>query len=486
MHLFSIRSILFLLSCFQLHTCRAITASESSNELHVAIFGFGGRAQDILTECLQLHKETGVSIYVDAICDDHVTESFDFYIKNRLPKELTSEYSQIFESKQIYPDTKEGVSSLLANHPNVDKIFITSPNNRHAAHLHAVLDQSTCKEIYLEKPLFRTIEEFSQFNHNLGDRNIQVGLTLRSAKITRLVAEYLKKYKSSLGKLKKVHSWEHVNFGHGLSIIMMNWRRSISQSGGFLIEKSVHDLDLACFFMGSVDIHPKSISIQTDTGHNFYKKSNKNLITNTLLSDTDVRKCAEQWDKVPWQRAINFSYDSYNRINWKSTMNHFFEEFPNDDDFYESDIIPDTHMVHTVIQTTDGDSIEFDLDLKLNGFSIHTERGCRLSFENGEVEVDMESSKMHVRINADPVIEIDLKTRGIPHAGGDMHVARGILGTSHDGNSTAQFSDPSVQISSVIGLISEYQALYNIKKPLHIEMINSLWEFELDPRISNR
>ena len=178
----------------------------------------------------------------------------------------------------------------MDNHPNVDRIFITSSNSRHATHLQAVLEHSACKNIYLEKPLFRTIEEFSHFNHNLGDRNIQVGLTLRSAKMTSLAAEHLKTYKSSLGKLQKVHSWEHVNFGHGLSIIMMNWRRYISLSGGLLIEKSVHDLDLACFFMEAADVYPKSVSITTNAQHNFYKKSNKQLIINRLLTDSNVRK----------------------------------------------------------------------------------------------------------------------------------------------------------------------------------------------------
>lgn len=453
-----------------------------ANELQVAIFGLGGRAQEVLVECVRLEQETGKSIRVVAICDDHAKESYDFYVKNRLPRELTAPYARVFESENIYPDTEEGIAALLENHPDVDRVFITSPNNRHAIHLQAVLDGSQCKNIYIEKPLFRTIEEFSHFNHNLGDRNIQVGLTLRSAKITSVAVEHLKTYKSSLGKLRKVHSWEHVNFGHGLSIIMMNWRRYTSLSGGLLIEKSVHDLDLACFFMEAVDVHPKSVSITTDARHDFYKKSNKQLIADRLLTDSDVRNCAERWDRFPWQRVVNFSYDNQHKIDWQETMNHFFEEFPEDDNFDASDIIPDTQRVRTQIQTTSGDTVAFDLDLKLNGFATQSERGCRLSFEKGEVEIDMQNSKMQVLIKDKPALEIDLNMRGMGHAGGDVYVAHGILGTLPPGSFKAQFSDPSVQLSSMMGLVSEYQALHSLADPLQITMTEGRWVCDLPSR----
>lgn len=468
----------FLRSLFLLFCVLTIRFLEA-NELQVAIFGFGGRAQDVLAECVQLQQETGRTMHVVAICDDHAKESYDFYVKNRLPAELSAHYAHIFQSTNVYPDTEEGIQALLENHSDVDRIFITSPNNRHVAHLQAVLEHSPCKNIYLEKPLFKTIEEFFHFNHNLGDKNIQVGLTLRSANITTLAAEHLKTYKSRLGKLQKVHSWEHVNFGHGLSIVMMNWRRYISLSGGLLIEKSVHDLDLACFFMEAVDVHPKSVSITTNVQHNFYKKSHQQLITNRLLTQAEVRKCAAKWDQVPWQRIIHFSYDNQHNIDWKTTMDHFFEDFPENDDFYGSDIIPDTHTVHSHIQTISGDSVYFELNVKLNGFATQTERGCHLTFENGEVGIDMESSKMLVQIKENTSLEINLNTRGMRHAGGDVFVAHGILGTLPQGSHAAQFSDPSVQISSIIGLVSEYQALHHIEDSLKIEMIDGQWTYNL-------
>ncbi|MBS1656604.1 MAG: Gfo/Idh/MocA family oxidoreductase [Bacteroidetes bacterium] len=472
------KNFICLLTLFQTLCCTKSFAEEPPETLDVAIFGLGGRAHYLLAECVRLKQSTGKELRVVAICDNQPQTSYDFFIKNRLPAELLDEYTLLFQNTNFYPDSEEGIRTLLNQHPNLDRIWITSSNDRHALHLQEILEHSSCENIFIEKPLFKTLEEFSQFNRGLGPKNIQVGLTLRSAKITQLVAENLKAHASALGKLQKIRSWEHVNFGHGLSIIMMNWRRYISLSGGLLIEKSVHDLDLAYFFMETLGAHPQSVSISTEVDHRFYKKSNKELIVSRLLSDPEVRNNAAGWDKIPWQRKIPFLYDPQGQIDWNATLDLFFEEFPEDDDFSHSDIIPDTHIVHSKITTETGDLIDFDLEVKLNLFAPQTIRGSLLSFERGSVEVDLEGSKMIVQIKDTPPLEINLETRRIPHAGGDVFVAHGILGTLPPGALSAQFSDPSVQISSMVGLISEYQAQRGIKTPIEIKKIDQRWVME--------
>ncbi len=446
--------------------------------MQVAVFGLGGRVQDVLTECVQLKEETGKSIQVVAICDNCAEESYQFFIKNRLPQQLLADYAHMFDKKVVYPDTDEGIEELFRDHPNLDRIFITSPNHRHYVHLNAALTRSACKTIYLEKPLFRTLKEFDYFNHDLSERTIHVGLTLRYALITKLVAENLRKYKPELGKLQKVHSWEHVNFGHGLSIIMMNWRRYQSLSGGLLLDKSVHDLDLALYFMEAVGVRPEAFSISTEARHDFYKNSNKQNIVDRLLIDKGLQKNVERWESVPWERRVNFGYDPQGAIDWTQSMDNFFSDFPEKDDFSSSDIIPDSHTVTSKIQTESGDCVDFKLDLKLNGFATETQRGCRLLFENGEVEVDMESSKMVIQIKAKEPLEINLNTRGVRHAGGDVYVAHTVLGTLPEGNLSAEFSNPSVQISTIMGLVSEHQALHHLKDELLVRKNNGHWVVE--------
>lgn len=460
---------------FQTLLFASTSANEPSETLECAVFGLGGRVQILLMECIKLKEQTGKTLHIAAVCDNHGKESYDFFIKNKLPPEFLDEYTRLFQGTTFYPDSEEGIKALLSHHTHLDRIFITSSNDRHLTHFQEVLNHSDCKSIFIEKPLFRTIEEFSKFNHPLSNRNIQVGLTLRSAKITQLVAEHFKMYKSELGRLQKVNAWEHVNFGHGLSIIMMNWRRYISLSGGLLLDKSIHDLDLACFFMEAAGVDPQSISISTEVRHDFYKKSNKEWITQKLLKDNDVRKNVERWDKVPWQRLIPFSYHSEGVINWRATMDNFFSEFPENDDFMGSDIIPDTHNIASKIETSTGEIVDFCLEVKLNGFSAQTERGSLFTFENGTVEIDLEDSKMRLQIKDRAPLEINLKTRNTRHAGGDTFVAHGILGTLPSDKLSAQFLDPSVQLSSIIGLVSEYQALKDIKKPIEIKKVNDQW-----------
>ena len=71
---------------------------------------------------------------------------------------------------------------------------------------------------------------------------------------------------------------------------MMNWRRYISLSGGFLFDKSIHDLDLALFFLQSLNINPEVINIKTETAHNLFKKSKKQTIIDQILNNQELNK----------------------------------------------------------------------------------------------------------------------------------------------------------------------------------------------------
>ena len=447
-------------------------------DLNVAILGLGGRAQDVLCECLKLKQEGKKGIQVVAVCDDHAQDSLSFFLKNRLSPQMAADYQKMFRDVQIYPDREEGLRALFSDHPNLDRIFITSPNYRHFAHTKAASVYSSCKNWYLEKPLFCTMQEFNDFNLNLDQRTIHVGLTLRYALITKLVVDKLREYGPQLGQLRKVHSWEHVNFGHGLSIIMMNWRRYASLSGGLLLDKSVHDLDLAFYYMAAVGVLPTSISVSTQASHQFYKKSNREMIANCLLRDKALRENAERWDNVPWQRIVPFAYDKNGKIDWLQTMDLFFREFPEDEQLEFSDIIPDTHQLNAKITDSSSHEIDYTLDLKLNGFATTTHRGCKLSFNKGEAEVDLEASTLRIQRNDHPPVVFDLNTRNIPHAGGDVYVAHTVLGALPEGNHQAEFADPSLQISTILSLVSEEQARTCDPTPRKISKVNNQWVVE--------
>src|SRR5271154_3224019 len=211
-----------------------VIAAPGAEPAHtIAVVGMGGRSHYLLLECLRCSP----NIRVVAVCDDHGAASFNWFARSlqRRSGALFNAYTKIFERAYLYPDTDEGIKKLFQENPQVDSVFITSSNDKHFKHLNAVLANSTCKNIYIEKPLFRTLEELQQFKSTKDDVRISVGLTLRYADMTKIVVKTLKDNQEQLGALKKVKSWERLPFGHALTIIMMNWRRSIANSGGLLL-----------------------------------------------------------------------------------------------------------------------------------------------------------------------------------------------------------------------------------------------------------
>ncbi len=468
-----ILGVLFSLSCQSF----AAEVVENPEVLKVAVLGLGGRAQDLLLQCLKLKNQVHKEIEVVAVCDDFAQNSLEFYI-HKLSKEqnpLAGEYQTMMSHASFYPDNAQGLMELFERHPNLDKVMIASANYRHFTHLNAALDNSFCKSLFIEKPIFRSLEEFTAFKGNTEETTIHVGLTLRYAPMTKIVAQKLGEYRLQLGRLRKVQSWEHVNFSHAFSIILMNWRRYQSLSGGLLLEKSVHDLDLALFFMQAAGVNPKSLEIKTTASHEFFKKSRKKEIADRLLQDRALREKAESWDAVPWQRVIQFAYDTSGSIHWPLTLDAFFQEFPDNDDFSHSDLIPDRQKLTAKIETTEGDFIDFELDVKLGEFTLKTERGTHFTFEHGEVIVDIEQSKLRINLGAASALEFDLYADGQSHAGGDVYVAHTFLGTLPQGQHIAVFNDPAVQLSTVMGVVSEHQALRGIQGAIRLTKAGSTW-----------
>lgn len=453
-------------------------AIESNPEvLHVAVLGLGGRAQGLLLECMKLESEVHKEIRVVAVCDNHTEESLKFFA-DQLEKDLhplSSQYRNMMTSAIVYQDNEEGLTQLFQQHAHLDRILITSSNDRHFTHLCSALKHSSCKNVFIEKPLFRSLDEFVQCKPDISQSAIQVGLTLRYANMTRLAVEKLEEYKPQLGQLLKVRAWERVNFPHGWSIIMMNWRRYHSLSGGLLLEKSVHDLDLSLFFMQAVGVNPTSLSITTDTSHDFYKRARKDEILARILQDEPLRKQLESWDAAPWQRVVLFSYNASGAIDWTATVGAFFQEFPADEHLTQSDIIPDRHKIMAKMQSADGSEIDFELEVKLNEFSRITERGTHLAFANGHAVIDVEQGNMEIQTSDGVVHSFDLSIKGQPHAGGDVYVAHTILGTLPEGQYKAMFTDPTVQLSTLMGLVSETQAMSHSEDAIQLMQVGGQW-----------
>ena len=142
-----------------------------------------------------------------------------------------------------------------------------------------------------------------------------------------------------------------------------------------------------------------------------------------------------------------------------ATIDAIFEKLPNDDNFENSDIIPDFHKLIAEIQTTNGNKVNLELDVEL-GFNPKTERGMNFEFENGLVDIDVMKSKMLITLNSGTKFEFDLQTNNNDHADGDTYIAHTIFDTLPEGFYKATLNDETVILATFMGLISENQALH--------------------------
>lgn len=443
-----------LLSCFFISSIFASYTQE--RPLKIAILGLGGQSQCILYECIKLNR----NICVVAVCDDYAQDSLDFFVNVMESKghEHRGLYEQAFTHTIFYRDNDSSIKHLFANHPDIDWVFVTSPNYHHVRHLNAVLTYSHCKKIYMEKPIFRTLGEFDMFHMNEGEVPIYVGLTLRYATMTKIVTQNLNAFQERLGKLKQVKAWEHLRFCQGLTSFMMSWRKYYHLSGGFMLEKSIHDLDLALFFIHKVGIHPETVSITTNAEHRLFRHSQKETIMKKVLYDGAIKASLVNRDKSHFCRFTPFTWHSSGEINWSVTINDIFKTLPPDDMLDGSDIIPDYHLLHAVIETKEGDSVSFDLEVEMCNFSPKTERGMHFSFEHGVVAIDVMKSVMHIELDNGTKETFDLNTNNSDHADGDEYIARVILGILPKDQYVATLHDPVVQLATYVGLVSEQQA----------------------------
>ncbi|CAM9479069.1 unnamed protein product [Ectocarpus sp. 8 AP-2014] len=128
-----------------------------------------------------------------------------------------------------------------------DLFFVGSPNNFHLEHIKAGLAAGV--RVFTEKPVVISEQETLELAALLkehGPDRVMVGLVLRYSK-------HMSDLRAVLGKLGPVVSLEaneHIGPYHG-AFFMRDWRRLSKLSGGFMLEKCCHDLDIYNMMTGS-------------------------------------------------------------------------------------------------------------------------------------------------------------------------------------------------------------------------------------------
>lgn len=138
----------------------------------------------------------------------------------------------------------------------LDLLMIGSPNHLHLEHIRTGLSRGL--KIFVEKPVvvseeetFALLDLLSQ--HGDPDR-VMIGLVLRYAPLYRdLVAA---RDDGVLGQIASIEASEHIAPYHG-AFFMRDWRRRSHYSGGFMLEKCCHDIDL---YQGLVGSRPRRVA----------------------------------------------------------------------------------------------------------------------------------------------------------------------------------------------------------------------------------
>lgn len=186
--------------------------------MRIIVVGMGLRAVSVL-ERLQVHMpEAEVVAYVDP----------DPYQIERLKNH-----------KAI--NTYKTLEDMLAGE-EAELLFVSSPNHMHLQHIRLGLEAGI--RIFAEKPVVISISEtmeLAELLYRYGADRVLVGLVLRYAQHARdLRAAQLA---GQLGSVVSIEANEHIAPYHG-AFFMRDWRRHSKYSGGFMLEKCCHDLDI--------------------------------------------------------------------------------------------------------------------------------------------------------------------------------------------------------------------------------------------------
>jgi len=125
---------------------------------------------------------------------------------------------------------------------NPDLFFVGSPNCFHLEQIRLGLEAGV--RIFTEKPVVISVEETFELAELLaqhGTERVMVGLVLRYSQ--HMVDLRAALAAGALGQIASIEASEHIGPYHG-AFFMRDWRRRTDLSGGFMLEKCCHDLDI--------------------------------------------------------------------------------------------------------------------------------------------------------------------------------------------------------------------------------------------------
>lgn len=161
------------------------------------------------------------------------------------------------KSKGILPRRSYGDLADMLAAEDLDVLMVGSPNFLHLEHTRLGLEAGL--RVFTEKPVVvdeqQTIEMLDLVK-KYGKDSILVGLVLRYSRHMRDMQALLKE--GLIGNPVLIQACEHLVPDHG-AFFMRDWRRFEKYTGGFMLEKCCHDLDLYNMMLNSRPSHVASV-----------------------------------------------------------------------------------------------------------------------------------------------------------------------------------------------------------------------------------
>lgn len=202
-----------------------------------------------------------------------------------------------------------------------DLFFVGSPNVFHLDHIKLGLEVGV--QMFTEKPVVTTVEDtfaLAELLAKHGTDRVMVGLVLRYSQhmvdLRKSLAD------GTLGQITSLEANEHIAPYHG-AFFMRDWRRRTDYSGGFMLEKCCHDLDIynmvtgsrpnrIASFGGRRSFLPENAPASNSENDIFHiKKSVWESVPDAFHSDGDI---------IDWQTAI-LSYESGASLAFHTNLN---------------------------------------------------------------------------------------------------------------------------------------------------------------------
>jgi predicted dehydrogenase len=213
------------------------------------------------------------------------------------------------------------VETMLSD-ANPDLFFIGSPNEFHLEQIAIGLKAGVL--IFTEKPVVVSLQQTMKLAELLtkhGAARVIVGLVLRHS-------QHMVDFRAAidagvLGPISSLEANEHIAPYHS-AFFMRDWRRKHSHSGGFMLEKCCHDLDIYNMITGSrpkrvvsfggrrsfLPAYAPASNSENDIFH--IKKSVWNSIDDPFHSDADIVDC--QTALVEFETGASMSFHTNTNV----------------------------------------------------------------------------------------------------------------------------------------------------------------------------